>query len=218
MSLQDTLKDTLKNEIEKELNSRGYGDNSSSWHSFRDLANASQNELQKAIVAQTLREVTNADDFNSFSDLAAALKGGIDKTTRKPTGFEMNAALKEVKNALNDAAEETADAFRNNMVFTPWSDPEEEGKSEEEKKSEEDQSNEQEGKEGSSPSYDIDEMAGEFILGAWGNGQDRIDNMLNAGYTLEDYNKIQQRVNEAYASGRDLHEWTNKANEKLKYW
>jgi hypothetical protein len=99
------------------------------------------------------------------------------------------------------------------MVFTPWDDPEEE------KKSEEDQSNEQEDKEDqSSPSYDIDEMAGEFILGAWGNGQDRIDNMLNAGYTLEDYNKIQQRVNEAYASGRDLHEWTNKANEKLHYW
>lgn len=68
------------------------------------------------------------------------------------------------------------------------------------------------------PSYDIDEMAGEFILGAWGNGQDRIDNMLNAGYTIDDYNKIQQRVNDAYASGRDLHEWTNKANAKLHYW
>lgn len=66
--------------------------------------------------------------------------------------------------------------------------------------------------------YDVDEMAGEFILGAWGNGQDRIDNMINAGYSLDDYNKIQQRVNEAYESGRDLHEWTNKANEKLKYW
>lgn len=70
----------------------------------------------------------------------------------------------------------------------------------------------------SSPEYDIDEMAGEFILGAWGNGQDRIDNMINAGYSIDDYNKIQQRVNEAYESGRDLHEWTNKANEKLKYW
>lgn len=69
-----------------------------------------------------------------------------------------------------------------------------------------------------SPEYDIDEMAGEFILGAWGNGQDRIDNMLNAGYTIDDYNKIQQRVNDAYASGRDLHEWTNKANAKLHYW
>ena len=68
------------------------------------------------------------------------------------------------------------------------------------------------------PKYDIDEMAGEFILGAWGNGQERIDNMLNAGYTIDDYNKIQQRVNEAYASGRDLHEWTNKANAKLGYW
>lgn len=68
------------------------------------------------------------------------------------------------------------------------------------------------------PSYDIDEMAGEFILGAWGNGQDRIDNMINAGYTIDDYNAIQQRVNDAYASGRDLHEWTNKANAKLHYW
>lgn len=70
----------------------------------------------------------------------------------------------------------------------------------------------------SAPKYDIDEMAGEFILGAWGNGQDRIDNMINAGYSLDDYNTIQQRVNEAYESGRDLHEWTNKANEKLHYW
>lgn len=68
------------------------------------------------------------------------------------------------------------------------------------------------------PSYDIDEMAGEFILGAWGNGQDRIDNMINAGYSLDDYNKIQQRVNDAYASGRDLHEWTNNAAHKLGYW
>lgn len=72
--------------------------------------------------------------------------------------------------------------------------------------------------EAKSPEYDIDEMAGEFILGAWGNGQDRIDNMLNAGYTIDDYNAIQQRVNDAYASGRDLHEWTNKANAKLHYW
>lgn len=68
------------------------------------------------------------------------------------------------------------------------------------------------------PVYDIDEMAGEFILGAWGNGQDRIDNMINAGYSLDDYNKIQQRVNDAYASGRDLHEWTNAAAHKLGYW
>lgn len=68
------------------------------------------------------------------------------------------------------------------------------------------------------PSYDIDEMAGEFILGAWDNGQDRIDNMINAGYSLDDYNTIQQRVNDAYASGRDLHEWTNAAAHKLGYW
>lgn len=90
--------------------------------------------------------------------------------------------------------------------------PVEAGEREEEKKEEKKE------EEKKSPDYDIDEMAGEFILGAWGNGQDRIDNMIGAGYTLDDYNKIQQRVNEAYASGRDLHEWTNKANAKLHYW
>lgn len=68
------------------------------------------------------------------------------------------------------------------------------------------------------PDYDVDEMAGEFILGAWGNGQDRIDNMISAGYSLDDYNKIQQRVNDAYESGRDLRELTDRANEKLRYW
>lgn len=77
---------------------------------------------------------------------------------------------------------------------------------------------EEEKTEAKAPEYDIDEMAGEFILGAWGNGQDRIDNMIQAGYSLDDYNAIQQRVNDAYASGRDLHEWTNKANAKLHYW
>ena len=61
-------------------------------------------------------------------------------------------------------------------------------------------------------------MAGEFILGAWGNGQDRIDNMINAGYSLDDYNKIQQHVNDAYDSGRDVGEWTNSAAHKLGYW
>jgi hypothetical protein len=68
------------------------------------------------------------------------------------------------------------------------------------------------------PAYNLDEMAGEFILGAWGNGQDRIDNMINAGYSLDDYNKIQQHVNDAYDSGRDIHEWTNNAAHKLGYW
>lgn len=84
--------------------------------------------------------------------------------------------------------------------------------------SQEEETKEETKEEVKAPDYDIDEMAGEFILGAWGNGQDRIDNMINAGYTIDDYNKIQQRVNEAYESGRDLHEWTNKANEKLHYW
>lgn len=68
------------------------------------------------------------------------------------------------------------------------------------------------------PAYDLDEMAGEFILGAWGNGQERIDNIINAGYSLDDYNKIQQHVNDAYDSGRDISEWTNNAAHKLGYW
>lgn len=68
------------------------------------------------------------------------------------------------------------------------------------------------------PSYDVDELAGEFILGAWGDGQERIDNMISAGYSLDDYNAVQQRVNDAYESGRDLRELTDKANEKLRYW
>lgn len=66
--------------------------------------------------------------------------------------------------------------------------------------------------------YDLDEMAGEFILGAWGNGQDRIDNLLNAGFSMDDYNKIQNRVNAAYANNENLYDLTNKANEKLRYW
>lgn len=72
--------------------------------------------------------------------------------------------------------------------------------------------------ENKAPAYDLDEMAGEFILGAWGNGQDRIDNIINAGYSLDDYNKIQQHVNDAYDSGRDISEWTNNAAHKLGYW
>ena len=42
--------------------------------------------------------------------------------------------------------------------------------------------------------------------------------MINAGYSLDDYNKIQEHVNDAYDSGRDVGEWTNNAAHKLGYW
>lgn len=41
--------------------------------------------------------------------------------------------------------------------------------------------------------YDIDEIANEVIQGLWGNGQERFDNLTNAGY---DAQAVQNRVNE----------------------
>lgn len=43
------------------------------------------------------------------------------------------------------------------------------------------------------PSKSIDELAHEVINGVWGNGDDRKNRLINAGY---DYNAIQDRVNE----------------------
>lgn len=43
------------------------------------------------------------------------------------------------------------------------------------------------------PSKSVDELAREVIAGKWGNGQDRVNALTNAGY---DYNAIQNRVNE----------------------
>lgn len=41
--------------------------------------------------------------------------------------------------------------------------------------------------------YDLDEIANQVIQGEWGNGQERYDNLTNAGY---DYDAVQARVNE----------------------
>lgn len=41
--------------------------------------------------------------------------------------------------------------------------------------------------------YDIDEIANQVIQGLWGNGQERFDNLTNAGY---DAQAVQNRVNE----------------------
>lgn len=43
------------------------------------------------------------------------------------------------------------------------------------------------------PTKTIDELANEVINGEWGNGQERIDRLTDAGY---DYNAVQNRVNE----------------------
>ena len=41
--------------------------------------------------------------------------------------------------------------------------------------------------------YDLDEIANQVIQGEWGNGQERFDNLTNAGY---DAQSVQDRVNE----------------------
>ena len=49
----------------------------------------------------------------------------------------------------------------------------------------------------STPSKSIDEIANEVIAGAWGNGDDRKNRLVAAGY---DYNAIQNKVNEKLGS------------------
>ncbi len=148
--------------------------------------------------------------IGSLSDSLNALR---DLTERSVSSTVRDSSNKEAEEKLQNLADETAGVLDG---FGSWANPDyEDRKVVMQKDVQKEEPKEEEAK---SPDYDIDEMAGEFILGAWGNGQDRIDNMLNAGYTIDDYNTIQQRVNDAYASGRDLHEWTNKANAKLHYW
>ena len=48
------------------------------------------------------------------------------------------------------------------------------------------------------PSKSIDEIADEVIAGAWGNGEDRKNRLIAAGY---DYNAVQARVNEKLGGG-----------------
>lgn len=175
----------------------------------RDLINTLRNRAAELDAAE------EENQWKTFGNLAGELDSQFEKYTNKPTGFENKATAKEIIDSIGIANDEVGSALSD---FGSWAGDKKD--SDAPSKSEEALSEGQgeDKKEEPSHSYDVDEMAGEFILGAWGNGQDRIDNMLNAGYTLDDYNKIQQRVNEAYASGRDLHEWTNKANEKLHYW
>ena len=175
----------------------------------RDLINTLRNRAAELDAAE------EENQWKTFGNLAGELDSRFEKYTDKPVGFENKAAAKEIIDAIGIGTGELGSALSD---FGSWAGGKKESKvpSKSEEALSEGQGEDK--KEESSPSYDVDEMAGEFILGAWGNGQDRIDNMLNAGFSLDDYNKIQQRVNEAYASGRDLHEWTNKANEKLHYW
>ena len=44
-----------------------------------------------------------------------------------------------------------------------------------------------------STSTDIDSVAQEVLQGLWGNGQERFDNLTNAGYNAQ---AVQNRVNE----------------------
>lgn len=145
-----------------------------------------------------------APSLGTGGTAAAATIGGL--AGAGLTGLGIHNALKDGSSSSTEAVSQADTGYEGEDASTDNQDSSSESSEEEEKT------------ETKSPDYDVDEMAGEFILGAWGNGQDRIDNMLNAGYTIEDYNTIQQRVNDAYASGRDLHEWTNKANAKLHYW
>ena len=48
----------------------------------------------------------------------------------------------------------------------------------------------------------IDDLANEVINGQWGNGQERIDRLSQAGY---DYNVIQNRVNEIIGSNKEYY-------------
>ena len=42
----------------------------------------------------------------------------------------------------------------------------------------------------------IDEIAREIVLGKWGNGSDRKNRLIKAGYTLDEITQIQKKVNE----------------------
>ena len=46
---------------------------------------------------------------------------------------------------------------------------------------------------GNYTSNKLDEIAQEVIQGKWGNGQDRVNRLTNAGYN---YSEVQRKVNE----------------------
>lgn len=205
MSFVDNLRDALADRIE-------YGLNVEEGKKRVNINPETTQEQYEDKIRQTEGAINLLKLFSTLGGAAAggmiggpigAAVGGLGGFATAQASSEADKARAKDPNVFINTGnnEDTSDTDQSSETPT-------EDKKEEEKKEEEIVA----------PQYDVDEMAGEFILGAWGNGQDRIDNMLNAGYSLDDYNKIQSRVNEAYASGRDLHEWTNKANEKLRYW
>lgn len=205
MSFVDNLRDALADRIE-------YGLNVEEGKKRVNINPGTTQEQYEDKIRQTEGAIGFLKLLDTLGGAAAggaiggpigAVLGGVGGYATAQATSEADKARAKDPNVFINAGkdEDTSDTDQNSESST-------EDKKEEEKKEEEIVA----------PQYDVDEMAGEFILGAWGNGQDRIDNMINAGYTLDDYNKIQNRVNEAYMSGRDLHEWTNKANEKLRYW
>lgn len=61
------------------------------------------------------------------------------------------------------------------------------------------------------PKKSIDEVAQEVINGQWGNGTDRKNNLINAGY---DYNAVQNKVNEILGSKNTGTKYYPKCNNK----
>ena len=59
----------------------------------------------------------------------------------------------------------------------------------------------------------IDEVAREVIRGEWGNGQDRVDRLTEAGY---DYSEVQARVNELLAPQPQLKSIDEVAREVIR--
>ena len=56
---------------------------------------------------------------------------------------------------------------------------------------------------GNYTSNKLDEIAQEVIQGKWGNGQDRVNRLTNAGYN---YSEVQQKVNEILGQNMSLEE------------
>lgn len=66
---------------------------------------------------------------------------------------------------------------------------------------------------GNSASSDLDSVAQEVLQGLWGNGQERFDNLTNAGY---DAQAVQDRVNSLLNGGNAKSDLDTVANEVLQ--
>lgn len=60
---------------------------------------------------------------------------------------------------------------------------------------------------------DLDNVALEVLQGLWGNGQERYDNLTNAGYDAQD---VQDRVNSMLNGGTDITDLETVANEVIQ--